>query len=147
MNPKSATLTADKRQVFIFFFLYCQSLVISLGSVGLGTFVGFLITVILGIMYPGVGHILGGLLGGLIAGLIARGMFGGSIAGFAAGVLSAVALAFIALIGFAWYGGANYGVLGAFLGGIVGTALSIIISVVAVIASTIGGFFGGLVTR
>lgn len=118
-----------------------------MGNVGLGTFVGFLITMILSIMYPGVGHILGGLLGGLIAGLIAGGMFGGSIAGFASGVLSSVAMAFIAMIGFAWFGGSTYGILGAFVGGIVGTALSIIISGVAVVASAIGGFFGGLVTR
>jgi len=61
--------------------------------------------------------------------------------------MSAVVLAFLALIGFAWYGAGSYGFLGAFVGGIVGTALSIIVSFIAVIASTIGGFFGGLVTR
>jgi hypothetical protein len=58
--------------------------VIYVASVGLGAFVGFLVTVGLGIVYPGVGHLLGGFIGGIIAGLVARGILGGSFAGLRA---------------------------------------------------------------
>lgn len=78
---------------------------ITLSSIGLGAFIGFIITVILGIIYPGVGHIFGGFIGGLIAGLIARGIIGGAIAGFLAGVLSAITLSILAFLGFVVYGG------------------------------------------
>ena len=72
-----------------------------MGSIGLGAFVGFIVTVILSIMYPGIGYILGGFLGGLIAGLIARGVLGGAIAGFLAGVFSAIAVGDFGVSGFA----------------------------------------------
>jgi hypothetical protein len=95
--------------------------VISLASVGLGALIGFLVIVVLGIMFPGVGHLLGALLGGFVV--------------------------IFSFFGFAFYGGSNYGFLGALVGGIVGTALSIIIGIIATIVSAIGGFIGGAITR
>ena len=52
-----------------------------LANVGLGSLVGFLVTVILGFSYPGLGHLLGALIGGIVAGFIARGLIGGMTAG------------------------------------------------------------------
>jgi hypothetical protein len=44
-----------------------------MGSIWLGAFVGFLITLVLGWLFPGIGHLIGGFIGGLAAGVIARG--------------------------------------------------------------------------
>ena len=123
-----------------------SKVVAAMGRFGLGIFVGFVVTVVISLMYPGIGHIGGGLLGGFIAGLIVRGAFKGAFAGFVVGVLSAILLGLIALTGFAWAGGEGYGLLGVFLAGIVGTALSILVSIVATVASVIAGFFGGLIS-
>jgi hypothetical protein len=52
-----------------------------------GAFVGFVVTLILGWMFPGIGHLIGGLIGGFVAGLIAgEGMGRGALAGFIAGI-------------------------------------------------------------
>ena len=45
----------------------------NLGSIWLGAFVGFLLTVVIAFLFPGIGHLVGGFIGGLVAGLIARG--------------------------------------------------------------------------
>ncbi len=47
----------------------------------LGVFVGFIITLMLGLNYPGIGHLFGGFIGGLIAGAIVRGVGRGLVAG------------------------------------------------------------------
>ena len=123
---------------------------LGLGSIGLGAFVGFIITVVLGIIFPGVGHIFGGFIGGLIAGLIARGIIGGAIAGFLAGVFSAIVLAILAFLGFVFFGGITYGFLGALFGGISRFSTGIIVLILGVLAtvvSAIGGLIGGAVTR
>jgi hypothetical protein len=49
----------------------------AMGRFGLGIFIGFVVTVVISLMYPGIGHIGGGLLGGLISGLIVRGALKG----------------------------------------------------------------------
>lgn len=121
-----------------------------LASIGLGALVGFIITVALGIIYPGLGYILGAFVGGIIAGVIARGIIGGAIAGFIAGVFSAIALAILAFLGFVAYGGLTHGFLGVLFGGLAGLALGIIVLIIGVFAtvlSAIGGFIGGAVTR
>lgn len=118
-----------------------------MGSIGLGAFIGFLITVALGIIFPGAGHILGAFLGGIVAGLIARGIIGGTIAGILSGVFSAIILVILAFFGFALHAEANLGFIGALVSGIAGAALSIIVGVVGAVASAIGGFIGGLMSR
>jgi len=53
----------------------------------LGAFVGFLITLLFGWLFPGVGHLISGLIGGFAAGIIARGgMLKEALAGFLAGI-------------------------------------------------------------
>ena len=42
----------------------------TLGSIGFGVLVGFIITVTLSVIYPGLGYILGGFIGGIVAGLL-----------------------------------------------------------------------------
>ena len=44
-----------------------------MGSIWLGAFVGFLVVLVLGFLFPGIGHLLGGFIGGIVAGLIAKG--------------------------------------------------------------------------
>jgi uncharacterized protein YqgC (DUF456 family) len=43
-----------------------------MGNLWLGAFVGFLVTLILGWMSPGLGHLIGGFIGGFVAGLILK---------------------------------------------------------------------------
>ena len=58
----------------------------SLGSIWLGAFVGFLVVLVFGFLFPGIGHLIGGFIGGIVAGLIAKGAGRGLIAGFLAGI-------------------------------------------------------------
>jgi len=83
------------------------------GSIRLGTFVGFLLLLLLGFI-----PILGAVIAGLVAGLIARGVGRGAVAGFLAGIAGAVALIVLLSIGGAALG-AFFGQagLGAIIGG------------------------------
>jgi hypothetical protein len=38
-----------------------------MGSLRLGAFVGFVITLLLGWLFSGIGHLIGGFIGGLLA--------------------------------------------------------------------------------
>jgi|WetSurMetagenome_2_1015567.scaffolds.fasta_scaffold03158_9 hypothetical protein len=54
-----------------------------MASLWVGAFVGFVITLLLGLLFPGIGHLIGGFIGGFVAAIIARGgMLRGSISGF-----------------------------------------------------------------
>ena len=70
----------------------------NLGSIWLGAFVGFLVTVVIAFLFPGVGHLVGGFLGGLVAGLVARGVGKGLIAGFLAGIFGGIIIAILSLL-------------------------------------------------
>jgi hypothetical protein len=135
--------------LFIFFLFNKHRLVGSgtLGSIGLGAFIGFLITVVMGILFPGAGYIIGGFLGGIVAGLIARSALGGVFAGFLSGIGGAVILVILALIGSIISFQSDWGFFGALVSGIADVALSIIVAVVVAVVSIIGGFIGGFLSR
>jgi len=71
------------------------------GSLWLGTFVGFLITLILGFLFLGIVHLIGGLIvGGFVAGIIAwGGLLRGALAGFLAGIFGGKMAAIFAILG------------------------------------------------
>lgn len=56
----------------------------------MGAFVGFLFTLALGFLFPGIVHLIGGFIDGFIAGLIAKGAGRGAIAGFMAGTFGGI---------------------------------------------------------
>jgi hypothetical protein len=73
-----------------------------MGSIWLGAFVGFLTTLLLGWLFPGIGHLIGGLIGGFAAGIIARGgMLKGALAGFLAGIFGGIIITILAVVGLA----------------------------------------------
>jgi hypothetical protein len=148
-RQRAVRLSSDKS--FILVTLILRSKGGSMGNLWLGAFVGFLVTLILGWMFPGIGHLVGGLIGGFVAGLIAGGgMMKGALAGFLAGIFGGIIIAILAFIGLALVGGIAGGILGGIFGGIAGLAIGIIAIIFAIfgaIASTIGGLIGGLLAR
>jgi len=120
---------------------------VTVSSIGLAALIGLLLTVVLGIIYPGWGHLLGAFVGGIVAGLITRGIIGGSVAGLLAGIFSAIVLAVFAFFGFIIHGAIAYGFFGAILGGLAGIIYAIFAGIVATVISVIGGLIGGAITR
>ncbi len=84
-----------------------------MGSLWLGALVGFLITLVLGWLFPGIGHLIGGLIGGFVAGIIARGgILTGALAGFLAGIFGGIIITLLAVVGLAVIGGVSGGIMG-----------------------------------
>jgi hypothetical protein len=99
----------------------------SVESLWPGAFVGFVVTLILGWMFPGLGHLIGGLVGGFVAGLIAGGGMGkGALAGFLAGIFGGIIIAVLAFTGLVLVGGFAAGILGGIFGGLAGLAVGFI---------------------
>ncbi len=121
-----------------------------MSNVGLGVLVGFLVTVSLSIMYPGVGFLFGGFVGGIIAGLVAKGALGGTMAGLLSGIFSSIAVAILTFLKFMVEGAITNGALGFVFGGLAGLGLGIIVLVVGILVSLISasaGLIGGAITR
>ena len=108
------------------------------GSIWLGAFVGFVITLFLSSLFPGIGHLIGGSIGGLAAGIIARGgMLNGAIAGFLAGIFGGIIIAILAIVGLAAVGGVTGGILSGLLGGLIGLAVGVIAIILAILSDGI----------
>lgn len=118
-----------------------------MGNFWLGVFVGFLIILFLGLVFPLFGHLAGGFAGGLVAGFLAKGRRGrGALAGFLAGVFGGMLIAVFAFMGIAFAGSLSVG------GGVIGLldgladlsvgVRAIIFAIIGAGASTVGGFIG-----
>lgn len=87
-----------------------------MGRLWLGIFVGSTLTLLLGLNYPGIGHVFGGFIGGLFAGVIVRGAGRGVLAGFSAGFAGGLILADLAIIGLTVINSATSGFSGCYSG-------------------------------
>jgi hypothetical protein len=86
-----------------------------MGSLWLGALVGFIITLAIGWLFPGIGHLIGGLIGGFIAGIIARGgILTGALAGFLAGIFGGIIITILAIAGLTVVGGISGGIMAVF---------------------------------
>ncbi len=142
MNPKSATPEHVKTT-----HVYVHFEGDRVGNIGLGILIGFIVTVGVGIIYPGWGFLLGAFIGGLVAGLIARGIIAGSIAGTLSGLASAIIIGILGFLHVIVVETVQYGFLGFIFGGLAGIVLGIILLILVTILSAIGGFVGGALTR
>ena len=84
-----------------------------MGSIWLGAFVGFLVVLVLGFLFPGIGHTGGSFISGIVAGLIMKSAGRGLIAGFLAGIFGGIIIAILAIVGLAIVGGVATGFAGA----------------------------------
>jgi hypothetical protein len=132
----SGIFDSSKRQIFYNVRVRYRTAGVKMGNLWLGAFVGFLVTVLLGWIIPGLGLLAGHLIGGLVAGVIARGGIGrGALAGFLAGIFGGIILAVIAIIATGTIGG----ILGGLFGGILGVLTGVVLGIIAIIVSIVGG--------
>ena len=128
------------------------------GRLWQGVFVGFIIVIVLGLLFHFTGHVVGGVIGGITAAVIAKGgTLRGMLAGGLVGIFGGIIIIVVTVAGSRVFVGIVsmfsllFGVFGDSLGRLHGLWIlgiaAITLAAFGAIASTIGGFIGGLISK